>query len=80
MQTSYEIDTKALKEIMGGLELSNVALAQKLGINRNTLRTYFKSPEKMPYETIIKLTQVLEIPDEKVKGIFFKTKLTKNAS
>ncbi|MCI7301481.1 helix-turn-helix domain-containing protein [Ihubacter massiliensis] len=76
----YEIDIKAIKEIMGGKDMSNIALANKIGVNRNTLRTYFKNPEKMPYEIILKIALVLDIPDNRIRGIFFKQKLTKNAS
>lgn len=76
----YEIDIAAIKGLMGEKGISNSALAQQIGVNRNTLRAYFKEPHKMPYDVMIKIVTALDIPGEKVKNIFFKEKLAKNAS
>ncbi len=76
----YEIDVREIKAIMGRKGLTNSALAEKLNINRNTLRSYFNNPQKIPYETILKMASVLEIEGNELSGIFFKEKLTKNAS
>lgn len=76
----YEIDVREIKAIMARKGVNNSTLAEMVDINRNTLRTYFKNPGKIPYEIILKIIDALGIPDEELSVIFFKEKLTKNAS
>lgn len=76
----YEIDVAAIRGIMGEKGINNSMLAEQIGINRNTLRIYFQDPKRMPYNTIIKIVSTLEIPEDRIGHIFFKEKLTKNAS
>lgn len=76
----FIIDIRALKGKQGESSISNTKLAEKLGISRNTLATYYKHPEKMPYDIIARIPEILSINAREAKEIFFKEKLTKNAS
>lgn len=50
---------------------TNTSLSKFLGINRNTLASYFKEPQRMPYDVMAKMASVLcDSPSEAVE-IFF---------
>lgn len=76
----YSINIIAIKGKQGQLGVSNSKLAKEIGINRNTLATYYKHPEKMPFEVISKIAEILDIKVEEARSIFFSEKLTYNAS
>lgn len=51
------------------------SLSEKLGVDRNTLSSYLKNPQKMPYEVVSKMAELLCDTDEEASSIFFATDL-----
>lgn len=47
------------------------SLAEKLGINRNTLSSYLEKPEKMPYSVVSDMAAALCDTTEEANAIFF---------
>lgn len=47
------------------------ALSKKLDICRNTLYTYLGNPEKMPYEIVARMAELLCDTQEEAAAIFF---------
>lgn len=76
----YTIDIGAIKGKQGQLGISNTKLALEVGVSRNTLATYYKNPEKMPFEIMVNISEKLNIGTEEARRIFFNEKLTQNAS
>lgn len=51
------------------------SLSEKLEVDRNTLSSYLKSPEKMPYAIVSRMADLLCDTPEEAKSIFFATDL-----
>ena len=47
------------------------SLSDQIGVSRNTLSSYIKNPEKIPYDTINKIVAVLNLNQEESVAIFF---------
>lgn len=47
------------------------SLAKKLGISRNTLSFYLKEPEKIPYNIVAAMAEILCDSPEEAGSIFF---------
>lgn len=73
---TYEIDVQAVQDKQYHLKIPNIELAKRLGINRNTLRSYYEKPNKVPYGIIVKMVEELELTREEAGKIFFSIKLT----
>lgn len=71
------IDVGKVKGKMTERGFTTKSMAEKLGINRNTLATYLKEPEKTPYHVVASLANELCDTAEEASSIFFKTDLRK---
>ena len=69
------IDVRRVRGKMAEKEYTISQLAEKLGINRNTLSTYLETPEKMPYHIVSSMAEILCDSSEEANSIFFATSL-----
>jgi len=76
----YSIDTQALKAKIVYRGFNQGKFANLLGISQNTLSQYLKTPEKMQYNIILKMIELLDLSREEIEAIFFSEKLAKNES
>lgn len=75
----FFVDVPKIRGRMAEKGYTNTALAKDLGISRNTLSAYFANPEKIPYETLEKMSGVLFDSVEEARTILFAQKLSLNA-
>lgn len=71
------IDVRKVKGKMAERGFSITSLAEKLGINRNTLSSYLETPEKTPYSVVSDMASVLCDTTEEASSIFFAQDLRK---
>ncbi len=71
------IDVPKVKGKMAERGYTISSLAEKLGINRNTLSSYLDSPEKTPYNVVSRMAEVLCDSSEEASAIFFAYDLRK---
>lgn len=69
------IDVPRVKGKMAERGFTITSLAEKLGINRNTLSSYLEMPEKTPYSVVSNMAKVLCDTTEEASAIFFATDL-----
>ena len=69
------IDVGKVKGKMTERGYTTKSMAEKLGIDRNTLAAYFKNPEKTPYHVVASLANELCDTTEEASSIFFKSDL-----
>ena len=65
------VDVPKVKGKMAEHGFTITSLAEKLGINRNTLSAYLDTPEKMPYAVVADMAEVLCDNTEEASSIFF---------
>lgn len=65
------IDVPKVKGKMAECGYTISSLAEKLGINRNTLSSYLETPEKTPYNIVSRMAEVLCSSSEEASSIFF---------
>lgn len=71
------IDVQKVKGKMAERGYTKTSLSKKLGINRNTLVSYLKSPEKTPYNVVAAMAEILCDSPEEACAIFFAHDLRK---
>lgn len=77
----YFIDVKEFKKAMIDADLDSIQkLAEKSGVDRNTISFLINGKTLPSTEVMRKLATALELPSERAGRIFFATKLTSNAS
>lgn len=67
----FHVDVPKVKGKMAEKDYTITSLATELGINRNTLASYLDTPEKMPYEIVCKMAELLCDTKEEAITIFF---------
>lgn len=72
----YSIDTQALKAKIVYRGFNQGKFASLIGISQNTLSQYLKTPEKMQYNIIVKMIEVLGLTRYEIEAIFFNDKLS----
>lgn len=65
------IDVRKVKGKMAERGFTITSLAEKLGINRNTLSSYLETPEKTPYSVVSDMAAALCDTTEEASSIFF---------
>lgn len=65
------VNVQKLRGKMAEKSITMTALAEMLGINRNTLASYFEKPEKIPYAVIANMAQILCDTTTEASTIFF---------
>ena len=65
------VDVPKVKGKMAEHGFTITSLAEKLGINRNTLSAYLDAPEKMPYAVVADMAEILCDTTEEASSIFF---------
>ena len=65
------IDVRKVKGKMAERGFTITSLAEKLGINRNTLSSYLETPEKTPYSVVSDMAAMLCDTTEEANSIFF---------
>ena len=71
----YHVDVAKVRGKMGEKNFSIGALSQKLSIDRNTLATYLKKPEKIPYFVLSNMATILCDTPEEARQIFLQANL-----
>lgn len=66
-----QIDIPKVKGKMAERGFTITSLAEKLGINRNTLASYLETPAKMPYLVVSDMAEALCDSTEEANAIFF---------
>lgn len=66
-----KIDVPRVKGKMAERGFTISSLAEKLGINRNTLSSYLETPEKIPYVIVSAMADALCDTPEEASSIFF---------
>ena len=72
-----KIDVPKLRGKMVEKGFTITSMAEKLGINRNTLSSYLETPEKTPYIVVSNLAEMLCDTVEEANSIFFAHDLRK---
>lgn len=67
------IDVPKVRGKMAERGLTITALSERLGINRNTLSSYFENPGKIPYEVVAQMASILCDSKEEASAVFFCT-------
>lgn len=67
----YQIDIPKVRGKMAEKGYGIESLAKELEVTRNTMSSYLKTPEKVPYSIIAKMATILCDSDEEAKSIFF---------
>lgn len=67
----YEVNTKKVIGRMAEMGYNNKSFAEALGISRETLRSYLKHPEKIPYEILSKMAHLLKCSRDEAMFLFF---------
>ncbi len=65
------VDVPKVRGKMAEKGYTITALAQKVGVNRNTMASYLDTPGKLPYEMVAKLAGILCDSGEEATSIFF---------
>lgn len=65
------VDVPKVKGKMAERGFTITSLAEKLEVDRNTLSSYLKAPEKMPYAVVSDMAELLCDTAEEAKSIFF---------
>lgn len=77
----YEVDTKELKHIMIDADVATITeLADKTGVNRNTLSGILNGSEYPSSMVMHKIMSALGLAPEQAGKIFFAEKLASDAS
>ena len=71
------IDIPRVKGKMAERGFTITSLSERLGVDRNTLSSYLKTPEKMPYAVVSNMASLLCETSEEASSIFFATDLRK---
>ena len=71
------IDVPKVKGKMAEHGYTISSLAEKLGINRNTLSSYLETLEKTPYNVVSRMAETLCDSSEEASSIFFAHDLRK---
>lgn len=66
------IDVPRVRGKMAERGYSITSMAEKLGINRNTLSSYLETPEKTPYSVVSDMADVLCDTPEEASSIFLR--------
>lgn len=69
------VDVPRVKGKMAERGFTITSLSEKLGIDRNTLSSYLKKPNKMPYEVVSNMASLLCDSADEASSIFFATDL-----
>lgn len=65
------IDVPKIRGKMAERGFTITSMAERLGINRNTLTSYLEAPGKMPYEIVVKMADALCDTASEATTIFF---------
>lgn len=65
------IDVPKVLGKMAERGFTRTSLAERLGINRNTLSSYLETPEKTPYSVVSDMASILCDTTEEANSIFF---------
>ena len=65
------IDVPKVRGKMAERGFTITSLAEKLGVNRNTLSTYLETPEKTPYAVVSGMANALCDNADEANAIFF---------
>lgn len=71
------VDVPRVRGKMAERGFTIMSLSEKLGVDRNTLSSYLKNPQKMPYEVVSNMAELLCDTAEEASSIFFATGLRK---
>ena len=71
-----QIDIPKVRGKMAERGFTITSLAEKLEIDRNTLSSYLKAPEKIPYSIISEMAAILCDTTDEATSIFFCQRLT----
>ena len=72
----FAVDVPKLRGKIAERGFNLTGLAKEIGVDRNTLSKYLRTPEKMPIGILDALTKALCDTPEEVRSIFFCGKLT----
>ena len=76
----FEVNIPKLKGKISECGYNNSTFSKACDIDRNTLASYMKHPEKIPYHVLNVMADMLCETVEEAVGIFFNPKLTQNES
>lgn len=65
------VDVPKVRGKMAEKGYNTTSLSEALGISRNTMTVYLRTPEKMPYSIISKMAGLLCETDQDAANIFF---------
>lgn len=71
----FHVDVPRVRGKMAEKGYNISSTAEKLDVDRNTLTSYLKNPEKMPYNVVSQLAEILCDSSDEATAIFFATDL-----
>lgn len=72
----YVVDVKKIKGKMAELGFTQCSFAAALGISRETLRNYLNDYNKLTFEIMLKMIDVLKLTPKEARTIFFVLQLS----
>ena len=72
----YQVDVAKVRGKMGERRMSVSALAKSVGVCRDTMTSYLKKPEKIPFGIVLNMANTLCESKEEASEIFFSQKLS----
>lgn len=67
----FHVDVPKVRGKMAERGYTIGSLSEAVGVNRNTLSGYLENPEKMPYNIVVAMAELLCDTTDEASGVFF---------